>query len=87
IGARPRTLRLVQCAQVVLPLALGLVLALVAGKLAESSFLVTGGGEVLWDGAGIPLLALAALAVLIVAVLGMLPLVGRHINPELIRRD
>ncbi|MGA4845180.1 ABC transporter permease [Streptomyces sp. G5(2025)] len=87
IGAKPRTLRLVQCAQVVLPLALGLVLALVAGKLAESSYLVTGGGEVFWDGAGIPLLALAALAVLIAAVLGTLPLVGRHINPELIRRD
>ncbi|MGP3982065.1 ABC transporter permease [Streptomyces sp. KR80] len=87
IGARPRTLRLVQCSQVVLPLALGLILALITGKLAESSYLVTGGGEVFWDSAGIPLLALAALGVLVVAILGTLPLVGRRINPELIRRD
>ncbi|NBE55252.1 FtsX-like permease family protein [Streptomyces boluensis] len=87
IGARPRVLRLVQCLQVVLPLTLGLVLALVTGKLAESSYLVTGGGEVFWDTAGVPLLALAAVSVLVVAVLGTLPLVGRRINPELIRRD
>lgn len=49
IGARARTLRAVQCAQVVLPLGIGLALALVAGKLAESSYLVTGGGAVFWD--------------------------------------
>ncbi|WP_416070173.1 hypothetical protein [Streptomyces scabiei] len=85
LGARPRTLRAVQVAQVVVPLAVGLALAVVLGKLAESSYLVTGGGAVYWDGAGIPLLL--ACAVGAVAAAGALPLVGRRIDPELIRRD
>ncbi|NBM19863.1 ABC transporter permease [Streptomyces sp. GC420] len=87
MGARPRTMRAAQSLQVVLPLAAGLVLALVTGKLAESSYLVTGGGAVFWDVAGVPLLALAALGVVAVATAGTLPLVGRCIDPELIRRD
>lgn len=87
IGARARTLRFVQCTQVVLPLAVGLLLALVAGKLAESAYLVTGGGEIFWDGAGVPLLVAAMAGVLVLAVVGTLPLVGRRIDPELIRRD
>lgn len=87
LGARPRTLRAVQVAQVVLPLAVGLVLAVVAGKAAESSYLVTGGGEVFWDGAGLPLLLACALGVVAVAAVGSLPLIGRRIDPELIRRD
>ncbi|MFF2201926.1 ABC transporter permease [Streptomyces sp. NPDC058145] len=87
IGARSRTLRAVQSVQVVLPLAIGLALALVTGKLAESSYLITGGGEVFWDFAGIPVLVCAALGVVVVATLGTLPLVGRRIDPELIRRD
>ncbi|MEU1183509.1 ABC transporter permease [Streptomyces sp. NPDC005820] len=87
IGARARTMRAVQCAQVVLPLSLGLVLALVTGKLAESSYLITGGGAVRWDVEGIPLLTLAATGVVAAAAMGSLPLVGRRIDPELIRRD
>ncbi|MGW0581457.1 FtsX-like permease family protein [Streptomyces sp. NPDC002920] len=87
LGARPRTLQAVQVAQVVLPLALGLVLAVVTGKLAESSYLVTGGGAIYWDGAGVPLLLASAVGVVVVAALGALPLVGRRIDPELIRRD
>ncbi|MFE2532717.1 FtsX-like permease family protein [Streptomyces sp. NPDC059371] len=87
IGARARTMRAVQCAQVVLPLGLGLVLALVSGKLAESSYLITGGGAIRWDVAGVPLLVLAAAGVVAMAALGSLPLVGRRIDPELIRRD
>ncbi|MFD9390582.1 FtsX-like permease family protein [Streptomyces sp. NPDC060000] len=87
LGARPRTLRTVQVAQVVLPLTVGLVLAVVTGKMAESSYLVTGGGAVFWDGAGLPLLLASALGVVVVAGLGALPLVGRRIDPELIRRD
>ncbi|WP_308377557.1 ABC transporter permease [Streptomyces sp. ISL-99] len=87
IGARARTMRAVQCAQVVLPLSIGLALALVAGKLAESSYLITGGGEVFWDISGIPLLAIATAGVVAAAAAGSLPLVGRRINPELIRRD
>ncbi|WP_330340086.1 hypothetical protein [Streptomyces sp. NBC_00557] len=35
-------------AQVVLPLAVGLLLAVVTGKAAESGYLVTGGGAVFW---------------------------------------
>jgi hypothetical protein len=87
IGARARTLRAVQCAQVVLPLGIGLALALVAGKLAESSYLVTGGGAVFWDGAGLAPLAVVAVGAVAVAALGTLPLIGRRVNPELIRRD
>ncbi|OQR61372.1 ABC transporter permease [Streptomyces maremycinicus] len=87
LGARPRTLRAVQVAQVVLPLAVGLVLAVVTGKAAESSYLVTGGGEVFWDGAGVPLLLACALGVVALAAVGSLPLIGRRIDPELIRRD
>ncbi|WP_329218268.1 ABC transporter permease [Streptomyces sp. NBC_01485] len=87
IGARARTMRAVQCAQVVLPLGIGLALALVSGKLAESSYLITGGGAIRWDVEGIPLLALATTGVLAAAALGSLPLVGRRIDPELIRRD
>ncbi|MFF3497979.1 FtsX-like permease family protein [Streptomyces sp. NPDC003247] len=87
IGARPRTLRAVQVTQVVVPLGVGLVLALVAGKAAESSYLVTGGGDIFWDGAGVPLLVASALGVVLIAALGSLPLVGRRIDPELIRRD
>ncbi|MFG2571507.1 FtsX-like permease family protein [Streptomyces sp. NPDC048481] len=87
LGARSRTLRTVQVVQVVLPLAMGLVLAVVTGKMAESSYLVTGGGAVFWDGDGVPLLLVSALGVVVVAALGSLPLVGRRIDPELIRRD
>ncbi|MFE7773504.1 FtsX-like permease family protein [Streptomyces sp. NPDC057445] len=87
IGARARTVRAVQCVQVVLPLSIGLALALVTGKLAESSYLITGGSAVYWDFAGTPLLALAAAGVVAVAIAGTLPLAGRRINPELIRRD
>ncbi|MFJ7968751.1 FtsX-like permease family protein [Streptomyces sp. NPDC096324] len=87
IGARARTMRAVQCAQVVLPLGLGLVLALVSGKLAESSYLITGGGSIRWDVAGVPLLVLAAAGVVAMAAVGSMPLVGRRIDPELIRRD
>ncbi|MFF5185032.1 FtsX-like permease family protein [Streptomyces sp. NPDC000345] len=87
LGARPRTLRAVQVTQVVLPLAVGLAWAVVAGKAAESSYLVTGGGAVFWDGAGVPLLLACALGAVVVAALGSLPLIGRRIDPELIRRD
>jgi hypothetical protein len=59
----------------------------VAGKLAESSYLVTGGGAVFWDGAGLAPLAVVAVGAVAVAALGTLPLIGRRVNPELIRRD
>ncbi|MFJ7962702.1 ABC transporter permease [Streptomyces sp. NPDC096324] len=87
IGARARTMRAVQCVQVVLPLSIGLALALVTGKVAESCYLVTGGSEIYWDVAGIPVLGLAAAGVAAVSAVGTLPLVGRRIDPELIRRD
>ncbi|WP_031158969.1 FtsX-like permease family protein [Streptomyces durhamensis] len=87
LGARPGTLRAAQVAQVVVPLTVGLVLAVVTGKAAESSYLVTGGGAIFWDGKGVPLLLACALGAVAVAALGSLPLVGRRIDPELIRRD
>ncbi|MDX3669013.1 FtsX-like permease family protein [Streptomyces europaeiscabiei] len=87
IGARARTMRTVQCVQVALPLSIGLVLALATGKLAEACYLITGGSEIYWDFAGLPVLALAAAGVAALSALGTLPLVGRRIDPELIRRD
>ncbi|MEV6111491.1 FtsX-like permease family protein [Streptomyces sp. NPDC052109] len=87
LGARSRTQRAAQVAQVVMPLTLGLVLAVVTGKAAESSYLVTGGGAIFWDGHGVPLLLACALWAVVVAALGSLPLVGRRVDPELIRRD
>ncbi|WP_436737611.1 FtsX-like permease family protein [Streptomyces sp. BBFR102] len=87
LGIRPRTLRAAHCAQVLLPLSVGIGGALVAGRLAESSYLVTGGGAVFWDGDGLPLLLLSGLGVLVVAGLASLPMARRHLDPELLRRD
>ncbi|MFI1702930.1 FtsX-like permease family protein [Streptomyces griseoruber] len=87
LGARTRTLRAVQVVQVVVPLTVGLVLAVLAGKAAESSYLVSGGGAIFWDAAGVPLLLACALGAVVIAALGSLPLIGRRIDPELIRRD
>ncbi|MEU1280977.1 ABC transporter permease [Streptomyces sp. NPDC005805] len=87
LGARARTLRAVQCLQVVVPLGIGLALALLLGKLAEACYLITAGTEVRWDTAGLPVLAGAAAGVLVTTALATLPLVGRRVDPELIRRD
>ncbi|MGW2489230.1 FtsX-like permease family protein [Streptomyces sp. NPDC001606] len=87
LGIRVRTLRAVQVAQVVVPLAAGLALAVATGRLAESSYLAVCGGSPLWDSQGLPLLLISALALLLIAALGSLPLLGRRIDPELIRRD
>lgn len=87
LGAKAATLRGAQCAQVVLPLAVGLGAAVVTGWLAESSYLITGGGAVHWDWSGLPLLLVCCLGVLIAAAVASLPLVRRHVDPEHIRRD
>ncbi|MGW1926489.1 FtsX-like permease family protein, partial [Streptomyces massasporeus] len=87
LGARAGTLRGVQVMQVLLPLVVGLGGAIVAGWLAESSYLITGGGAVHWDWEGLPLLFACALGVLVVAALASVPMVRRHIDPEHIRRD
>ncbi|MDV9189955.1 ABC transporter permease [Streptomyces sp. SR27] len=87
LGARAGTLRVVQVVQVLLPLVVGLGGAIVAGWLAESSYLITGGGAVHWDWDGLPLLFLYALGVLLAAGLASLPMVRRHVDPEQIRRD
>lgn len=87
LGARAGTLRVVQVLQVGLPLVVGLGAAIVTGWLAESSYLITGGGAVHWDWEGLPLLLACALGVLVVAALASVPMVRRHIDPEHIRRD
>ncbi|MFB7605650.1 FtsX-like permease family protein [Streptomyces gardneri] len=87
LGARAGTLRVVQVVQVGLPLVVGLGAAIVTGWLAESSYLITGGGAVHWDWEGLPLLFACALGVLIAAALASVPMVRRHIDPEHIRRD
>ncbi|MEU9994774.1 FtsX-like permease family protein [Streptomyces sp. NPDC050848] len=87
LGARAGTLRVVQCVQVVVPLAVGLGAAVVTGWLAESSYLITGGGAVHWDWSGLPLLLACCLGVLLAAGVSALPLVRRHVDPEHIRRD
>ncbi|MFD7321463.1 FtsX-like permease family protein [Streptomyces sp. NPDC059875] len=87
LGARAGTLRVVQCVQVVLPLGVGLGAAVVTGWLAESSYLITGGGAVHWDWSGLPLLLVCCLGVLLAAAAASLPLVRRHVDPEHIRRD
>ncbi|MFB7937498.1 FtsX-like permease family protein [Streptomyces sp. NPDC056049] len=87
LGARGGTLRVVQVVQVVVPLGVGLGGAVVAGWLAESSYLITGGGAVHWDWEGLPLLVGSAVGVLVVAGLASVPMVRRHVDPEHIRRD
>ncbi|MFC9393726.1 FtsX-like permease family protein [Streptomyces sp. NPDC057027] len=87
LGARAGTLRVVQVVQVLLPLTVGLGAAIVTGWLAESSYLITGGGAVHWDWDGLPLLFASALGVMLAAAVASLPMVRRHIDPEHIRRD
>ncbi|WP_449470215.1 FtsX-like permease family protein [Streptomyces tanashiensis] len=87
LGARAGTLRVVQVVQVLLPLVVGLGAAIVAGWLAESSYLITGGGAVHWDWEGLPLLFACALGVMLAAAVASVPMVRRHIDPEHIRRD
>ncbi|MFF0475373.1 ABC transporter permease [Streptomyces sp. NPDC004284] len=87
LGAGAGTLRVVQVVQVLLPLVVGLGAAIVAGWLAESSYLITGGGEVHWDWEGLPLLVVCALGVMGAAAVASVPMVRRHIDPEHIRRD
>ncbi|MEV4944600.1 ABC transporter permease [Streptomyces sp. NPDC053755] len=87
LGARAGTLRAAQCVQVLVPLGVGLGAAVVTGWLAESSYLITGGGAVHWDWSGLPLLLACTLGVLVVAGVASLPLVRRHVDPEHIRRD
>ncbi|WP_234018123.1 MULTISPECIES: hypothetical protein [unclassified Streptomyces] len=87
LGARPLTVRAAQCIQVLLPLTVGLVGALVAGRLAESSYLITGGGAVHWDGDGLPILVICTTGILLTATLASLPLARRHVDLEHIRRD
>ena len=87
LGARAGTLRVVQVVQVALPLVVGLGAAIVTGWLAESSYLITGGGAVHWDWEGLPVLFACALGVLFAAGLASVPMVRRHIDPEHIRRD
>ncbi|WP_369145460.1 FtsX-like permease family protein [Streptomyces sp. R44] len=87
LGARAGTLRVVQVVQVLLPLVVGLGAAIVTGWLAESSYLITGGGEVHWDWEGLPLLFASALGVMLAAAVASVPMVRRHIDPEHIQRD
>ncbi|MFJ8667793.1 FtsX-like permease family protein [Streptomyces sp. NPDC093600] len=87
LGARAGTLRAAQVVQVLVPLAVGLGAAVVTGWLAESSYLITGGGAVHWDWSGLPLLVGCTLGVLVAAGAASLPLVRRHVDPEHIRRD
>ncbi|MFJ6410800.1 ABC transporter permease [Streptomyces hydrogenans] len=87
LGARAGTLRGVQVVQVVVPLGVGLGGAVVAGWLAEASYLITGGGAVHWDWAGLPVLVGSAVGVLVVAGVASVPMVRRHVDPEHIRRD
>ncbi|MFD6363217.1 FtsX-like permease family protein [Streptomyces roseolus] len=87
LGARAGTLRGVQVVQVVVPLGVGLGGAVVAGGLAEASYLITGGGAVHWDWEGLPVLVASAVGVLVVAGVASVPMVRRHVDPELVRRD
>ncbi|MGW6248089.1 FtsX-like permease family protein [Streptomyces roseolus] len=87
LGARAGTLRGVQVVQVVVPLGVGLGGAVVAGWLAEASYLITGGGAVHWDWEGLPVLVASAVGVLVVAGVASVPMVRRHVDPELVRRD
>ncbi|MFE0651883.1 FtsX-like permease family protein [Streptomyces sp. NPDC059534] len=87
LGARAGTLRVVQVVQVVVPLGVGLGAAVVAGWLAESSYLITGGGAVHWDWEGLPVLGACVVGVMVAAGLASVPMVRRHVDPEHIRRD
>ncbi|MEU4065962.1 FtsX-like permease family protein [Streptomyces wedmorensis] len=87
LGARAGTLRVVQVVQVLVPLGVGLGAAGVAGWLAESSYLITGGGAVHWDWEGLPVLGACVVGVMVAAGVASVPMVRRHVDPEQIRRD
>jgi len=87
VGAPVRTLRLAQLLQLLLPLAIGLTLAVTTGQLAGYAYLAGGGDQALaeWHGALLTLTAGAA-AVLLTS-LASLPVLGKRIDASLLRRE
>jgi hypothetical protein len=87
VGVPITALRAAQAAQVALPLAIGTVIAILAGKLAEQVTVSVGGYVRSWTWGG-SLLALAVgLVAALIAILATLPAVSSRIDVSLIRRE
>ena len=87
VGVPAGTLRAAQAAQVALPLGVGALLAVAAGKLAEQVTVTVGGYDRAWTWTG-PLLGLGVgLACLLLATAATAVAVPRRIDASLIRRE
>ncbi|MDQ3916418.1 MAG: hypothetical protein M3323_13995 [Actinomycetota bacterium] len=87
VGVSASTLRAAQCVQVVLPLLVGAIIAILAGQVAEQVTVGVGGFASGWRPSGL-LFSLGFSAVAIAAaVIATLPAIGGQIDVALIRRE
>lgn len=86
-GVATGTLRAAQAAQVILPLGVGTVLAVVAGKLAEQATVAGGGLVRTWTWSGPIVALLLGAAALLLAAGVTAAAIGRRIDVSLIRRE
>lgn len=87
VGLQHGTLRGAQSIQVTFPLAVGAVVALAAGKIAEQATVAVGGYDKSWAWHGTLVSAVIAIAAVGVAAALTRLSVRRKIEPELIRRE
>jgi hypothetical protein len=86
-GVSRRMLRGAQAIQIALPMAVGTVLAVTCGQLAEQGYLYSGGRMLPWDvGSAALMLLVGILLTVVVAGSATLAVSGR-IDPELVRRE
>lgn len=87
VGVPHRTIVVSQAVQLVVPLALGAVVALVPGLLTEQAYLVAGGQNPAWAWRSIATDVVFALIALLVAAAGATLAVGRRPDVSMLRRD
>jgi putative ABC transport system ATP-binding protein len=87
LGCRRGVLRRAQAVQLLIPVACGASLALVAGVVAGRSYDIFGGTGAPWNWGETGSILAACVAATILACTAALPLAGRRVDPALIRRD